>query len=51
MAAIPQSWRGVRLALYRSQWLLLVLLIFFVFPLIAPVLEWLFRLLTGGTFI
>ena len=51
MAVIPHRWSGLRLALYRMQWLLLVLLIFFIFPLVAPLLIWIFRLLTGGGFI
>ena len=51
MAVIPHRWSGLRLALYRMQWLLLVLLISFIFPLVAPLLIWIFRLLTGGGFI
>ena len=47
MAFLPVRFYRLRFILYRYQWLFLVLLIFFVFPLFTPVLSLLFQLLTG----
>ncbi len=47
MAVLPPGSDHIKLALYRSQWLLLILVVFILFPLLSPVLSALFRLLTG----
>jgi len=47
MAVLPPSARELRIALYRGQWLLLAVVIFYVFPALFPLLEGLFTLLTG----
>ena len=47
MTFLPASSYGLKVALYRYQWLLLALCIFFIFPALVPVLGWAFTLLTG----
>jgi len=47
MAILPTRYYRLKLALYRFQWIFLIVLIFFVFPLLAPVLGALSQLLTG----
>lgn len=47
MAVLPASARELRIALYRGQWILLAVVIFYIFPALFPLLEALFTLLTG----
>lgn len=47
MTLIPRGWISLKVALYKYQWLLLVGVIFFVFPALMPFLIALFTLLTG----
>jgi len=47
MAVLPRGSTELRMALYRGQWLLLALVVFYIFPALFPLLEALFRLLTG----
>ena len=47
MAFLPSRYYQLRSTLYRYQWVFLVLMIFFVFPLLAPLLGALSQLLTG----
>ena len=47
MAVLPSSAHNLKAALYRSQWVLLVLVIFVIFPLVSPIIGALFHLLTG----
>lgn len=47
MAVLPRGFYRLKVALYQYQWLLLAAVIFFVFPLLRPVMGALFELLTG----
>jgi len=47
MTFLPERWHGLKVALYRYQWVLLIIFLFFVFPLFFPLLSGLFTLLTG----
>lgn len=47
MALLPSRFYAFKVALYRYQWFLLAIALFFVFPQFAPVLGGLFSLLTG----
>ena len=47
MAVLPARSYALKINLYRYQWLLLAATIFFVFPLLRPLMGGLFQLLTG----
>jgi Zn-dependent protease len=47
MTFLPRSAVELKLALYRYQWVFLVLIITVVFPALSPVIDLLFRLITG----
>lgn len=47
MTFLPQRYAAFKLALYRFSFLLLIVFIFFIFPLIFPLVLWIFRALTG----
>ena len=47
MTLLPRRFDALKVALYRYQWVLLLVVIFVVFPLLSPLLDGLFRLLTG----
>jgi len=47
MAILPPGTTSLKLALYRYQWLFLILIMFFVFPLVVPAIGSLTGLLTG----
>ncbi len=44
---LPARARALKVALYRYQWVLLAVCVFFVFPALVPALGWVFSLLTG----
>ena len=48
MTFLPARLHELRAFLFRYQWLLVVALIFFVFPLLTPVMAGLFKILTGA---
>lgn len=48
MTFLPASFNGLKVAMYRYQWVLFIAVIFFVFPALWPVLQWLFELFTGS---
>lgn len=45
---LPARWYGFKVALYRFQWAFLIIFLFFIFPLLWPVILRLFGLLTGA---
>jgi Zn-dependent protease len=47
MAILPARFNGLKVMMYQNQWLLLAVVIFFVFPMLSPLLNGLFFLLTG----
>jgi hypothetical protein len=47
MAVLPRGYTGLRIALYRYQWVMLIVAIFFIFPLLVPLIYAWFSLLTG----
>lgn len=47
-ALLPDSTAGIRDFLDRYSLYILIFIVFFVFELIAPVIDWLFRLMVGG---
>jgi Zn-dependent protease len=47
MAFLPARFYSLKVALYRYQWVLLAVTIFYIFPLLAPLMSSLFSLLTG----
>ncbi len=47
MTLLPARYHALKLALYRYQWALLIVVIFFLFPALYPLLGGTFRLLTG----
>lgn len=47
MAILPARFYEVKIALYRFQWVLLAIVLFFVFPLLVPLIRDLGILLTG----
>jgi Zn-dependent protease len=47
MSVLPSRFYEFKVMLYRYQWFLLAITIFFVFPLLAPYMSTLFTLLTG----
>lgn len=47
MTFLPARYYKFKLILYRYQWVFIVLLIFFIFPLLVPVLSLFSKLLTG----
>lgn len=47
MRFLPARWERLKIALYQYQWILIMLFIFFIFPLFFPLLEGLTKLLTG----
>lgn len=47
MTFLPARFYQLKEALYRYQWMLLVVTIFFIFPALAPLMRGLFSLLTG----
>ena len=47
MTFLPARYHVLKVALYRYQWLLLVVCIFFIFPALVPLLGRAFMLLTG----
>lgn len=48
LALLPHRYDTLKVALYRYQWLLMLAVLFFVFPIILPLLSGLFTLLTGA---
>lgn len=50
MTFLPARWHAFKVALYRYQWLLLVIVLLFIFPLFAPLMDRLFTLMTGVRF-
>lgn len=46
---LPARWYGLKAAMYRFQWALVIVFLFFIFPLLWPVVLWLFGLLTGAS--
>jgi Zn-dependent protease len=49
MTFLPARFVAFKVMLFRYQWLFLVFFLFVVFPLLTPLLTWLFRLFTGLT--
>lgn len=47
MTFLPARFLTVKIILYRYQWIFLIFFLFVVFPLLAPLMNWLFGLLTG----
>lgn len=47
MTFLPTQFYTLKVAIYRYQWVLLAVAIFFVFPALAPAMSWLFTILTG----
>jgi Zn-dependent protease len=47
---LPARFHSIKVAFYRFQWLFLVVFAFFIFPLVWPVILWMFRILTGVPF-
>ncbi len=47
MTFLPARFTALKVALYRYQWMLLAITIFFIFPALSPVMAGLFTLLTG----
>jgi len=47
MTFLPARFYGLKVAMYRYQWLLIVLVIFYVFPRLIPLMGGLFTILTG----
>lgn len=47
MTFLPARYHALKVILYQYQWLFLIVFIFFIFPLLAPVLSGIFTLLTG----
>lgn len=47
MAVLPSRFYGLKVALFRYQWILLILFLFVLFPLLFPVMAGLASLLTG----
>jgi Zn-dependent protease len=48
MAVLPSRFYRLKVMLFQYQWVLLALAIFFLFPLLAPLMGALFGLLTGS---
>ena len=48
MAVLPSRFYRLKVMLFQYQWVLLALAIFFLFPLLAPLMSALFGLLTGS---
>lgn len=46
-AVMPASWRGAREFMYQYQWILLVVVIFVVFPAVSPLLALVVDMLVG----
>lgn len=47
MTFLPAKFTGMRVFLYKYSFLLLLIFLFFIFPLLMPFVKMLFRLLTG----
>ncbi|MEK7637943.1 MAG: site-2 protease family protein [Patescibacteria group bacterium] len=47
MTFLPVRYHALKVALYRYQWFLLAICIFFIFPALVPLLQAVFTLLTG----
>ena len=47
MTFLPARFHALKVAVYRYQWFLLAVFLFFVFPLLSPLIDDLFKLLTG----
>jgi Zn-dependent protease len=47
MTFLPARFNGLKITLYRYQWVVLAICIFFVFPALWPVIAGLFQLLAG----
>ncbi len=47
MTFLPARFHDLKVALYRYQIFFLVILLFVVFPMLTPVMSWLFAILTG----
>lgn len=48
MTVLPQRALGLKVALYRYQWLLIIVFMLFIFPMFYPALSGLLTLLTGA---
>jgi Zn-dependent protease len=46
-AVMPASWRGVRVVMHQNQWILLLVVLFIVFPAVSPLLSWVVGVLVG----
>lgn len=47
MTFLPARYHALKVTLYRYQWFLLAVCVFFIFPALVPALGWVFTLLTG----
>lgn len=47
MTLLPSRFHALKVALYRYQWVLFLVVIFVLFPVLSPILDGLFTLLTG----
>lgn len=47
MAVLPYRFQGLRVALYRYQWVLFLVALFVVFPALSPLIDLLFHAITG----